>query len=76
MSLKPRVAKYLFPFKVCSTIEHKLILVIDKTIGGQNASIEGILKAHTGEQRALILMEMLGTQSTVEVDSMLLQRVS
>lgn len=38
--------------------------------------IEGILKAHTGAQRALIFMELLGTRSTVEVDSLLLQRVS
>lgn len=43
---------------------------------GPFAGIEGILKARTGEQRALILMEMLGTLSTVEVDSLLLQRVS
>ena len=45
-----------------------------RVFDGPFTGIEGILKAHTGQQRALILMDLLGTQSTVEVDSMLLQR--
>ena len=47
-----------------------------RVFDGPFTGVEGILEAHTGQQRALILMDLLGTQSTVEVDSMLLQRVS
>ena len=47
-----------------------------RVFDGPFTGIEGILEAHTGQQRALILMDLLGTQSTVEVESMLLQRVS
>ena len=47
-----------------------------RVFDGPFTGIEGILEAHTGQQRTLILMDLLGTQSTVEVDRMLLQRVS
>ncbi len=43
---------------------------------GPYTGIEGILKTHTGPQRAMILMNLLGRQSTVEVDSLLLKRAS
>ena len=46
-----------------------------RVFDGPFAGIEGILEAKTGAQRALILMDLLGRQSTVEVDSMLLQSV-
>ncbi len=45
-----------------------------RVFDGPFAGIEGILEAKTGEQRALILMDLLGRQTTVEVDSLLLQR--
>ena len=47
-----------------------------RVFDGPFAGIEGILEAKTGEQRALILMDLLGRQTTVEVDSLLLQRAS
>ncbi len=45
-----------------------------RVFDGPFAGIEGILEAKTGAQRALILMDLLGGQTTVEVDSLLLQR--
>lgn len=45
-----------------------------RVFDGPFAGIEGILEAKTGEQRALILMDLLGRQTAVEVDCMLLQR--
>lgn len=45
-----------------------------RVFGGPMAGVNGVLKAKTGKQRALILMELLGRQNTVEVDSLLLQR--
>lgn len=46
-----------------------------KVFDGPFAGAEGILEAHRGERRALLLMELLGRQSPVEVDSLLLQRI-
>jgi len=45
-----------------------------KVFDGPFAGIEGIFKERKGEKRALLLMSMLGTESTVEVDLMLLQK--
>lgn len=45
-----------------------------RVFDGPFCGVEGILEAKTGEQRALILMELLGRRTRVEVDSMLLQR--
>ena len=41
---------------------------------GPFAGIEGVFRERKGEDRALLLMSMLGTTSTVEVDLMLLQK--
>ncbi len=46
-----------------------------KVFDGPFAGAEGILEAHTGERRALLLMELLGRQTPVEVDSLLLQKI-
>jgi transcriptional antiterminator RfaH len=46
-----------------------------KVFDGPLAGLEGIFKERKGENRALLLMNMLGTESTVEVDSMLLRAV-
>ena len=45
-----------------------------RVFDGPFAGIEGIFKERKGENRALLLMSMLGTESTVEVDALLLQR--
>ena len=45
-----------------------------RVFDGPFAGIEGIFKERKGENRALLLMSMLGTDSTVEVDALLLQR--
>lgn len=45
-----------------------------RVFDGPLAGLEGIFKERKGESRALLLMRMLGTESTVEVDSLLLQR--
>jgi transcriptional antiterminator RfaH len=45
-----------------------------KVFDGPFAGAEGIFKERKGENRALMLIKMLGTESTVEVDSMLLQK--
>jgi transcriptional antiterminator RfaH len=46
-----------------------------KVFDGPFAGIEGIFRERKGVARALLLVEMLGTQSTVEVDALLLQKV-
>ena len=46
-----------------------------KVFDGPFAGVEGIFKERKGENRALLLMKMLGTESTVEVDSMLLRAI-
>ncbi|NCF64231.1 MAG: transcription/translation regulatory transformer protein RfaH [Gammaproteobacteria bacterium] len=45
-----------------------------RVFDGPFAGIEGIFKERKGEKRALLLMGMLGTESTVEVDALLLQK--
>ena len=46
-----------------------------RVFDGPLAGLEGIFRERKGEHRALLLMRMLGTESTVEVDSLLLQKV-
>ncbi|NNE04391.1 MAG: transcription/translation regulatory transformer protein RfaH [Xanthomonadales bacterium] len=46
-----------------------------RVFDGPFCGAEGILEAKTGEQRAMLLMDLLGRQTRVEVDAMLLQRV-
>ena len=41
---------------------------------GPFAGIEGIFRERKGKNRALLMMSMLGTESTVEVDALLLKR--
>lgn len=43
---------------------------------GPLAGLEGVLESDSGEERVLVLMELLGRQSRVEVDSLQLQRAS
>jgi transcriptional antiterminator RfaH len=45
-----------------------------KVFDGPLAGLQGILKERKGKNRALLLMKLLGTESTVEVDSMMLQK--
>ena len=45
-----------------------------KVFDGPFAGIEGIFRQRKGKERALLLVSMLGTQSTVEVDALLLQK--
>jgi transcriptional antiterminator RfaH len=45
-----------------------------RVFDGPLAGLEGIFQERKGERRALLLMNMLGTESTVEVDSLLLQK--
>jgi len=46
-----------------------------RVFDGPFAGAEGILEACSGEKRALLLMELLGRQTPVEVDRLLLQRI-
>jgi transcriptional antiterminator RfaH len=43
---------------------------------GPYAGVQGMLEAQTGEQRAMILMELLGRKTTVEIDSLLIKRAN
>jgi transcriptional antiterminator RfaH len=45
-----------------------------KIFDGPLAGLQGIFQERKGENRALLLMKMLGTESTVEVDSMMLTK--
>ena len=45
-----------------------------KVFDGPMAGLEGIFKERKGEKRALLLAKLLGTESTIEVDAMLLQK--
>ena len=47
-----------------------------KVFDGPFAGIEGIFRERKGRNRALLLISMLGTESTVEVDSLLLQKIA
>ena len=46
-----------------------------RVFDGPFAGAEGILEACSGEKRALLLMELLGRQTPVEVDRLLLQKI-
>ena len=46
-----------------------------KVFDGPMAGLEGIFRERKGESRALLLMKILGTESTVEIDTMLLQKI-
>ena len=46
-----------------------------RVFDGPLAGIEGIFRERKGERRALLLMSLLGSESIVEVDSLLLQKV-
>lgn len=45
-----------------------------KVFDGPMAGLEGIFKERKGEKRALLLASLLGTESTIEVDAMMLQK--
>ncbi|MDT8321008.1 MAG: transcription termination/antitermination NusG family protein [Xanthomonadales bacterium] len=45
-----------------------------KVFDGPLAGLEGIFRERKGVNRALLLMSMMGTESTVEVDALLLQK--
>ena len=46
-----------------------------RVFDGPFAGLQGIFKERKGEKRALLLMKLLGTESTVEVDTLLLQKM-
>ena len=45
-----------------------------RVFDGPLAGMEGIFRERKGASRALLLMKLLGTEATVEVDAMLLQK--
>jgi transcriptional antiterminator RfaH len=45
-----------------------------KVFDGPLAGLEGIFKERKGEKRALMLATLLGTESTIEVNAMMLQK--
>lgn len=45
-----------------------------RVFDGPFAGLDGIFKARNGTQRAILLMDLLGGEATVEVDMMLFQR--
>ena len=45
-----------------------------KVFDGPMTGLEGIFKERKGEKRALLLATLLGTETTVEVDALMLQR--
>ena len=45
-----------------------------KVFDGPLAGLEGIFKERKGEKRALLMAKLLGTESTVEVDALMLQK--
>ena len=47
-----------------------------KVFDGPLAGLEGIFKERKGEKRALLLAMLLGAESTVEVDALLLQKLA
>ena len=47
-----------------------------KVFDGPLAGLEGIFKERKGERRALLLAMLLGTESTVEVDALMLQKLA
>jgi transcriptional antiterminator RfaH len=47
-----------------------------KVFDGPLAGLEGIFKERKGKKRALLLATLLGTESTIEVDAMMLQKTA
>ena len=47
-----------------------------KVFDGPLAGLEGVFKERKGEKRALLLAKLLGTESTVEVDALKLQKIA
>ena len=47
-----------------------------RVFDGPLAGVSGVVQEETGEHRVLILMELLGRPTAVEVDALILQRVS
>ena len=47
-----------------------------KVFDGPLAGLEGIFKERKGEKRALLLAMLLGTESTIEVDALMLQKTA
>ena len=47
-----------------------------RVFDGPLAGLEGIFKERKGEKRALLMAKLLGTESTLEVDALLLQRLA
>ena len=47
-----------------------------RVFDGPFATLEGIFKGHRGRTRSLLLLEILGRETAVEIDSRLLQPVS
>lgn len=47
-----------------------------RVFGGPFAALEGIFQSHRGRTRSLLLFELLGRETAVEIDSRLLQRVN
>jgi transcriptional antiterminator RfaH len=45
-----------------------------RVFDGPLAGLEGIFKERKGEKRALLMAKLLGTESTLEVDALLLQK--
>ena len=45
-----------------------------RVFDGPFAGLEGIFKERKGNKRALLLAKLLGTESTIEVDAMMLQK--
>ena len=45
-----------------------------RVFDGPLAGIEGVFRERKGEKRALLLMSFLGTETTIEVESLLLQK--
>ena len=47
-----------------------------RVFDGPFAALEGVFKEHRGQTRSLLLLEILGRETAVEIDARLLQRVS
>ena len=60
----------LLPIKPVALMPGEQVRVFD----GPLAGVQGILQQYNGEHRAILLMELLGRQTRVEIDTLLLQR--
>ena len=73
---------YLTPINIdpespAMPISHPLVYSIYLAkLHGPFATLEGIFKGHRGRTRSLLLLEILGRETAVEIDSRLLQPVS